>query len=81
MFEPHSYGSTSIVAAHLAVMLSIHNCDFVELPVPQDILDHGMKDVIRVNADGYVEAPTKPGLGYDFDFDKIDELTVRVLKV
>jgi hypothetical protein len=40
-----------------------------------------MKDVIRVNADGYVEAPTKPGLGYDFDFDKIDELTVRVLKV
>jgi L-alanine-DL-glutamate epimerase-like enolase superfamily enzyme len=81
MYEPHSYGTTSIVAAHLAVMLAIHNCEFVELPVPQGIFDHGMKDVIRVNSEGFVEAPTKPGLGYEVDLDKIDDLTVRVLGV
>jgi len=51
-------------AAHLHVMLSIKNCDFFESPVPQGFLDAGMKDVIRVQKDGYVYAPKKPGLGW-----------------
>ena len=76
-YEPHSYGTTLVQAAHLHIMLSIHHCDFVEIPVPQGILDIGMKDVIRVGADGYVNAPTKPGLGYELDWDAIKELTVR----
>ncbi|MFT3851441.1 MAG: mandelate racemase/muconate lactonizing enzyme family protein [Ilumatobacteraceae bacterium] len=29
-YEPHSYGPTHIQAAHMHVMLAIHNCDFVE---------------------------------------------------
>jgi L-alanine-DL-glutamate epimerase-like enolase superfamily enzyme len=78
-FEPHSYGCTSVTAAHFHVMLSTHNCDFLELPVPLGVLDQGMKDVIRVNPDGWVDAPTKPGLGYDVDLDAIDNLTVREL--
>ena len=76
-YEPHSYGTTLVQAAHLHVMLAIHNCDLFELPVPEGILDIGMKDVIRVTKDGFVEAPTKPGLGYDVDWDKIKELTLR----
>jgi L-alanine-DL-glutamate epimerase-like enolase superfamily enzyme len=48
-----------------------------EIPVPQDILDIGMKDVIRVGKDGYVDAPTKPGLGYDIDCEAIGKLTLR----
>lgn len=78
-YEPHSYGTTLVQAAHLHVMLAIHNCDLVELPVPQGILDLGMSDVIRVGPDGYVEAPTKAGLGYDIDWDEIDKLTQREL--
>lgn len=76
-YEPHSYGTTLVQAAHLHVMLAIHNCDLFEIPVPQGILDIGMKDVIRVEADGYVKAPKKPGLGYDVDWDKIKTLTVK----
>ena len=76
-YEPHSYGTTLVQAAHLHVMLAIHNCDLFELPVPEGILDIGMKDVIRVTKDGFVEAPTKPGLGYEVDWDKIKELTLR----
>jgi L-alanine-DL-glutamate epimerase-like enolase superfamily enzyme len=76
-YEPHSYGTTSVQAAHLHVMLAIHNCDLFEIPVPQGILDIGMKDVIRVGKDGYVEAPTKPGLGYDVDWDAIKKITLR----
>jgi L-alanine-DL-glutamate epimerase-like enolase superfamily enzyme len=45
--------------------------------VPQGILDIGMKDVIRVGKDGYVDAPTKPGLGYAVDWDAIKKLTLR----
>jgi hypothetical protein len=53
---------------------TIHNCDLFEIPVPQGILDIGMKDVIRVGKDGYVDAPTKPGLGYDVDWETIGSL-------
>jgi L-alanine-DL-glutamate epimerase-like enolase superfamily enzyme len=76
-YEPHSYGTTLVQAAHLHVMLAIHNCDLFEIPVPQGILDVGMKDVIRVGRDGFVEAPTKPGLGYDIDWEAITKLTVK----
>jgi L-alanine-DL-glutamate epimerase-like enolase superfamily enzyme len=76
-FEPHSYGTTLIQAAHFHVMLAIHNCDLLEIPVPEGVLDIGMKDVIRVGKDGYVDAPTKPGLGYDVDWDSIKTLTLR----
>jgi L-alanine-DL-glutamate epimerase-like enolase superfamily enzyme len=76
-YEPHSYGTTLVQAAHLHVMLAIHNCDLFEIPVPQGILDVGMKDVIRVEADGYMSAPTKPGLGYDVDWEQIKTLTIK----
>jgi len=80
-YEPHSYGTTLIQAAHFHVMLAMHNCDLVELPVPRGVLDHGMSDVMWIDADGYVSAPTKPGLGYDLDEDAIADLTVRELSV
>lgn len=39
----------------------------------------GQED-IRITKDGYVNAPTKPGLGYEVDLDVLDELTVRELE-
>lgn len=80
-YESHSYGSTHIQAAHFNVMLATHNCDLVELPVPTGILDQGMKNTLRVNAEGFVDAPTRPGLGYDIDEDEVDNMTIRHLEV
>lgn len=80
-FEPHSYGTVSVMAAHLHVMLSTHYCDFVEIAVPKGCLDIGMKDTLWIDQDGWVTAPTKPGLGYEVDMDEIDRLTVEVLEV
>jgi L-alanine-DL-glutamate epimerase-like enolase superfamily enzyme len=37
-----------------------------------------MKDRIRISDDGYVYAPTKPGLGYEIDRAALDNLTKRV---
>ncbi|MFP4224543.1 MAG: mandelate racemase/muconate lactonizing enzyme family protein [Phycisphaeraceae bacterium] len=78
-WEPHNYGSTLCQAAHLHISLATFNCDYFELPVPEGCYDIGMKDVIRPNAEGFVEAPTKPGLGYEVDRDEIDNITYKVV--
>jgi len=80
-FEPHSYGTVSIMAAHLHVMLATHYCDFVEIAVPKGCLDIGMKDTLWIDSDGWVSAPTKPGLGYEVDMEEIERLTEEVLEV
>ena len=75
--EPHSYGTTLSQAACLHVMLAVRNCDFFELPVPVGFFDFGMKDKICIAKDGYVYGPTKPGLGYDLDWDAVENATVK----
>ena len=76
--EPHSFGPTIVQAMHFHVMLAVKNCDFFESPVPEGVFDAGMKDVIKINKDGTVDAPTKPGIGYDLDWDYIDNETEKV---
>jgi L-alanine-DL-glutamate epimerase-like enolase superfamily enzyme len=75
--ESHSYGSTLVQAAHLHYMLSVKNGHYFELPVPSGLLDFGMVDTIKIDpADGLVHAPSKPGLGYDVDWDAIEKATI-----
>lgn len=81
-WEPHSFGSTLCQAAYLHVMLSVKNCSFFELPVYQGeegIFDTAMKDIVRIDKEGYVHAPKKPGLGLEIDWSKIEELTTKSL--
>ena len=35
--------------------------------------DVGTVDVIRIDDEGFVHGPTKPGLGYDIDWDQVEE--------
>ena len=76
-YDPHSYGTTHVQAAHLNIMFAIHHCEYAELPVPLGIFDHGMKDTIRIDSEGYIHAPLAPGLGYEADIDVIDKMTIR----
>jgi len=76
--EPTNYGSMLTQAAHLHVQLANDNCRFYELPVPEGLLDACMKDVARIDNDGYIHAPTKPGLGYEIDWDAIEKNTAKV---
>ncbi len=76
-WEPHCYGSTLCQAAHLHVILTTRNCDFFEMPVPDGVFDVGMKEVLKIDKEGYVHAPTKPGLGLEIDWKKIEELTLK----
>ena len=74
--EPRSYGTTPVQAAHLHWSLSAANCAFFEVPEPKGWLDFGMKTTIEPGADGYVHAPSGPGLGITIDWDTTDNATV-----
>lgn len=74
--EPHSYGSTTVQAAHLHHILAARNCEYFEVPHPKETLDFGMKTVIEIDREGFVHAPTAPGLGFELDWDVIDNTTI-----
>ncbi len=79
--EPHSFGTQATQFAHLQVMLAMENNDFFETPVPQGTFDTDViKDVIRIDDEGFVHAPTKPGLGFDVDEKKLRERTVKIIR-
>lgn len=76
---PHNWGDTLEHAVHFHCELAMPNNLFFEMSFPQGIYDPPyMKDHIRVAKDGYVYAPTKPGLGYEIDRNVLDNLTKRV---
>ena len=77
--ELHSWGHPWQQAAHLHVMLAIKNCSFFEMPFPVGIFDQGTRDVIRIDGDGYVHAPRKPGLGLDVDWDYVESRTIKTI--
>jgi L-alanine-DL-glutamate epimerase-like enolase superfamily enzyme len=73
--EIMSWGYSLNAAANLHLMLAHTNCSFFEHSVPQQAYEYGMHDVIRSDANGYVHAPTKPGLGLDVDWDQMEAAT------
>lgn len=77
--ELHSWGHPWQQAAHLHVMLAIRNCSFFEMPFPVGIFDQGTRDVIRIDGEGYVHAPRKPGLGLDVDWDYVESRTIKTI--
>lgn len=74
--ELHSWGSIITKAANLHIMGAITNCEFFEQPVPEEKFEIYAKDLIRIDKDGYVHVPTKPGIGIDLDWDDIDRRTI-----
>jgi L-alanine-DL-glutamate epimerase-like enolase superfamily enzyme len=73
--EPHSYGGAHYQMMHLHLILAIKNCQFFEIPLSPVTGEEGYFDIgiegtgIRIDKDGFVHAPQKPGLGLDIDWD------------
>jgi L-alanine-DL-glutamate epimerase-like enolase superfamily enzyme len=74
--EGHSFGPALSQAANLQVALSVRNSDFCELPVPLGGLDAGVIKGLALDRDGYVLAPSGPGLGLEVDHEVLDALTL-----
>jgi L-alanine-DL-glutamate epimerase-like enolase superfamily enzyme len=77
--QPHNWGEVFDHAVHFHCELAMPNNTWFEMTVPQGSSDRPyMKDRFRIAADGYVYAPTKPGLGYEIDRDALEKITTRV---
>ncbi len=69
--EIMSWGYTLVSVANLHIMLSSNNCTYYEQPLPYKMFEFGMKDVLRTNKEGFMLAPTKPGLGVEIDWPEM----------
>ena len=78
---PHNWGNVPDMALHFHVELALPNSYWFEMPFPAEYADRPYyKDKFRIDADGFVSAPTAPGLGYPLDFDALDKVLKRVDK-
>jgi len=76
---PHNWGTFFDMAAAFQVELALPNCYWFEMVWPWEYADRPyVKHQFRVDADGYVQAPTDPGMGYALDRDVMDKLMVRI---
>jgi L-alanine-DL-glutamate epimerase-like enolase superfamily enzyme len=76
---PHNWGTAFDVAAAFQIELSLPNCYWFEMPWPMEYTDRPyLRDKIRIDKDGYVPAPTEPGIGYPLDRAGLDKVTIRI---
>ncbi len=76
---PHNWGGPFDHAVHFHLELAMPNNVWFEVTQPMEQSDRPyIKDKIRIDAEGYVRAPTKPGLGYEIDRDVLDKMTTSV---
>ena len=76
---PHNWGTFFDMAAAFQVELALPNCYWFEMVWPWEYADRPyVKHQFRVDADGYVAAPTDPGMGYPLDMAVVDKLMTRI---
>jgi len=76
---PHNWGNVFDLAVHFHLELALPNVYWFEMPFPAEYTDRSyFKDKIRPDKEGYVHAPTAPGLGYPIDHDALDKVTLRI---
>ncbi|MBI4639796.1 MAG: mandelate racemase [Candidatus Tectomicrobia bacterium] len=78
--EIHHGGNSLNNVANLHVTMAVNNCDYYEMLLPRGAQEYGLVEEVKVDSQGYVHAPEKPGLGYEIDWDLVKQQTTRVLK-
>ena len=69
--EIHHGGNSLNNVANLHVTMAVQNCEFYEVFPCTGANKYGLIKDINVDNQGYVYAPTKPGLGYAIDWELI----------
>jgi len=73
--EMHMTVLSLMDVANLHVALAIKNCRYLELPFP-DGATFGIKKPLEIDNEGYIQAPSAPGLGVEIDWNVINRNTV-----
>ena len=76
--ELQSYGYPLAQAANLALMLGVEGCSYFEQPVPVGHFDYAA-DPIRIDREGCVTLPDRPGLGLTVQADRIEADAFAIL--
>ena len=77
--ELHGWGPATNQFANLHVIGASRNSDFFEKMEPGEMYDVCAKDTIKIDEEGFVHLPSKPGLGLELDFDEVKKRTILTL--
>ena len=75
---PHNWGNPTDLAVHFHLELAMPNAYWFEMPHPATAADRPYQAQFRIDKDGYVLAPTEPGLGVPIDHNALDKMMKRV---
>ncbi|MCC7367891.1 MAG: mandelate racemase [Chloroflexi bacterium] len=78
--EIHHGGNSLNNVANLHLTMAVPNCEYFEVLLPDSAQKHGLVQEIEVDAQGFVHAPTAPGLGYQIDWELIRRNQTRVVR-
>ncbi len=81
MFSPHTWTNGIGLMANLHVAAAVPNCPFIEYPYDPpawtpEIRDFLLAEPIRIDSEGYVRLPERPGLGLEIDEEKLKRYEV-----
>lgn len=80
-FAPHTWSNGIGLMANLHLAAAVPNCPFIEFPYDPpswilDVRDFLLAEPIRIDSDGYLSLPEKPGLGIDLDEEKLQRYEI-----
>jgi L-alanine-DL-glutamate epimerase-like enolase superfamily enzyme len=78
-YEVHVGGNSVNNLANLHVELAIRNCEYHEILMPLEGQGSGLIDAPVPDREGYLHAPSGPGLGSTIDFAMIEKHRIAVL--
>jgi L-alanine-DL-glutamate epimerase-like enolase superfamily enzyme len=78
--EIHHGGNSLNNVANLHITMGVANCEYFEVLQPDSAQKHGLVNDIEVDSDGFVHAPTGPGLGYEIDWELIRRNQTRIVR-
>jgi L-alanine-DL-glutamate epimerase-like enolase superfamily enzyme len=74
--ELHHAASPIMNWTNLHTLGAFKNGDYLEILVPEDNLNFGLHQYARIDGEGFVPLPQKPGLGVEIDWEFIRSRTV-----
>ena len=78
---PHNWGNAIDIMLHFHLELALPNCFWFELPMPPETADHPfMNTRFRPDGEGYIHAPTLPGMGVEINRAEMDRRTKNILR-
>ena len=82
MFSPHTWSNGIGMMANLHLAAAMPNCPFIEFPYDPpnwtpEYRDFFLTEPIRIDANGDVVLPDKPGLGIELDEDRIAQYEIK----